>query len=144
MSVAVNKIKCPEASFPKFMSLIFRTLPFLFIASLVSFCKPAPIDITGFDEAAFRADPLGCRGDRAQMKEVLMQVDSALKGLSQQQIQATLGKPDRHELAPRSQKYFVYYIDPSPECGEGNDAPFTLFVRFSALDRSTEISYQNY
>ena len=78
------------------------------------------------------------------MKDALMQVDTVLKGLSQKQVQATLGKPDRHELAPRSQKYFVYYIDPAPECADGNDKPFTLYIRFSALDRSTEISYQNY
>lgn len=78
------------------------------------------------------------------MKETLMQLDTAFKGLSQKQIVALLGKPDRHELAPRSQKYYVYYIDPAPECAGGSEEPFTLLIRFSALDRSTEISYQNY
>lgn len=126
------------------MLLVPRILLFLSICSLISFCQPKPIDIPGFDEAVFRADQKGCHGERAQMKDVLMQVDTAFKGLSQKQIYALLGKPDRHELAPRSQKYFVYYIDPAPECAEGSEEPFTLFIRFSALNRSTEISYQNY
>ena len=126
------------------MPLIPRILLLLFVSSFLSFCKPQSIDIPTIDEAAFRADRMGCQGERALMKEAFMQADSVLKGLSQTQIQATLGKPDRHELAPRSQKYFVYYIDPAPECDGGSDTPFTLYIRFSALDRSTEISYQNY
>ncbi|MGB3587084.1 MAG: hypothetical protein WBA23_11120 [Tunicatimonas sp.] len=114
---------------------------------LISYCRPKAKDIPGFDETLFRADRMGCHGERAQMKEIITQIDTALKGMSQKQIQATLGKPDRHELAPRSQKYFVYYIDPAPDCAETIEStkePFTMLIRFSAMDRSTEVSFQNY
>ncbi len=117
---------------------------FLLIGVLLSCCKPKAKDIPGFDESRFQADKMGCEGERAQMREILTQIDTAFKGLSQKQVQATLGKPDRHELAPRSQKYFVYYIDPAPDCPNGTEEPFTLLIRFSALDRSTEVSFQNY
>lgn len=126
------------------MIKLTRTVLFLSISTFISYCTADPIDIPNFDETLFQADRKGCHGERAQMKEILTQIDTALKGLSQKQVQATLGKPDRHELAPRSQKYFVYYIDPAPECPNGTEEPFTLFIRFSALDRSTEVSFQNY
>ncbi|MGD1893037.1 MAG: hypothetical protein ACFB15_20930 [Cyclobacteriaceae bacterium] len=126
------------------MIYLSRMLLGLTLASLVCYCKPKAIDIPNFDETLFQADRMGCNGERAQMKEILTQIDTAFKGLSQKQVQATLGKPDRHELAPRSQKYFVYYIDPAPDCPNGIEEPFTLLIRFSALARSTEVSFQNY
>lgn len=119
-------------------------LSILMLGLLTSFCTPEAKDIPDFDEVLFQADRMGCHGKRAQMRERITQIDTALKGMSQKQIQATLGKPDRHELAPRSQKYFVYYIDPAPDCPNGTEEPFTLLIRFSALDRSTEVSFQNY
>ena len=118
-------------------------LLFLFSFSLLS-CHTS-VDIENFDEAAFRADPNGCAGARADMKESLFVADKYLKGLTQEEIWATLGKPDRQELATRSQKYYVYYVDPAPECSEDStDLPLTLFVRFSAMNRASEIKYENY
>lgn len=126
------------------MAKLSRSILLLFLSLVTSYCQPKGKDIPGFDETLFRADRKGCHGERAQMRKIITQIDTALKGMSQKQIQATLGKPDRHELAPRSQKYFVYYIDPAPECGESTEEPFTMLIRFSAMDRSTEVSFQNY
>ncbi|MEM6844370.1 MAG: hypothetical protein AAF632_19280 [Bacteroidota bacterium] len=126
------------------MILPYRLLLFLSLGLLLGYCKPKAKDVAGFDEARFQADRMGCQGERAQMREMLVQIDTAFKGMTQKQVQATLGKPDRHELASRSQKYFVYYIDPAPDCPNGTEEPFTMLIRFSALDRSTEVSFQNY
>jgi hypothetical protein len=114
------------------------------LLALLSSCHSA-VDIENFDEAAFRADPNGCTGARANMKESLFAADQHLKGLTQEEIYATLGKPDRQELATRSQKYYVYYVDPAPECsGDSIRLPLTLFVRFSAMNRASEVKYENY
>ncbi len=103
------------------------------------------VDIANFDEAAFRSDPNGCLGVRSAMKDTLFAADTHFKRLTQEEIYATLGKPDRQELATRSQKYFVYYIDPAPECqGDSTGSPLTLFVRFSAMNRASEVKYENY
>ena len=118
----------------------------LLIVMLMTFsaCHTS-VDIDGLDEAAFRADPNGCSGIRSAMKDALFAADTYLKGLTQEEIYATLGKPDRQELATRSQKYFVYYIDPAPECqGDSTATPLTLFVRFSAMNRASEVKYENY
>ncbi len=126
------------------MVKLSHCLLLLSLTLITSYCKPKAKDIPDFDEVLFQADRKGCHGERAQMRERLTQIDTALKGMSQKQIQATLGKPDRHELAPRSQKYFVYYIDPAPDCPNGAENPFTMLIRFSAMDRSSEVSFQNY
>ena len=105
------------------------------------------VDIANFDEEAFRSDPRGCRGIRAAMRDTLFAVDSQFKRLTQEEIYSTLGKPDRQELASRSQKYFVYYIEAAPECPSAKQAaalPLTLYIRFSAMNRASEVKYENY
>ncbi len=117
----------------------------LLLSSLLLVSCQTTVDIENFDEAAFRADPNGCLGARADMKESLFTADQYLKGLTQEEIWATLGKPDRQELATRSQKYYVYYVDPAPQCtGDSTNLPLTLFVRFSAMNRASEVKYENY
>ena len=79
------------------------------------------------------------------MKDSLFAADAQFKRLTQEEISATLGQPDRQELASRSQKYFVYYIDPAPVCtGDSLATPLTLYIRFSAMNRASEVKYENY
>lgn len=107
-------------------------------------CRQTP-DIPGFDEAAFRQDAGGCAGIRNGMKEQIFAIEDELKGLGQQQVMKVLGKPDKHELASRGQKSFVYYIEPSSQCEQNSIAePLTMYIRFSALDAVTEVSFENY
>ena len=107
-------------------------------------CTSTP-DIPGFHEAAFRQDAGGCEGIRNGMKEQIFAIEDELKGLGQRQVMNVLGRPDKHELAPRGQKSFMYYIEPSPECEQNSTtAPLTMYVRFSALDAVTEVSFENY
>ncbi|MGB3851539.1 MAG: hypothetical protein WA958_16345 [Tunicatimonas sp.] len=124
--------------------MIRKLLLFAVLPALLFGCHSS-IDIENFDEAAFRGDTNGCAGERAGMKEELFAADRHLKGLTQEEIWATLGKPDRQELATRSQKYYVYYVDPAPVCtGDSTSLPLTLFVRFSAMNRASEVKYENY
>lgn len=118
---------------------------YLFLILILGSCQQG-IDIHNFDEQAFKDDLNGCSGVRNNMKQRLFEITSSLKGLSQRQIRATLGKPDRQELAERNQKYFIYFVEPSSQCKEAstNQEPLTMYIRFSAIDRSTEISFQNY
>ena len=128
------------------VSVMCKIMVWLVVLAGLGGCTTQPIDIAGVDEAAFRADPGGCRGVRSQMKEALFTHDSRLRGLTQEEIYATLGKPDRQDLATRSQKYFVYFLEPSSLCTDkaASSRPLTLLIRFSAINRASEISYENY
>lgn len=119
---------------------LLLTLPLL-----LSHCQQA-VDIENFDEAAFMEDEAGCMGQRIRMKEQVLKLPQQLSGLTQQEIQKTLGKADWQELSNRSQKYLVYFIEPAPSC-EGNTAekePLTMYVRFNSVGLANEISFKNY
>lgn len=118
----------------------------LFVVFTLLLSCQTVVDIEHFDEEAFRSDPNGCLGIRASMKDTLFAADTHFKSLTQEEIYATLGKPDRQELASRSQKYYVYYIDPAPNCAGSDDqsSPLTLYIRFSATNRASEVKYENY
>lgn len=91
-------------------------------------------------------DPQGCKGIRQQMKADIFRLPQELSGLSQQEIQKTLGLADRQELSNRSQKYLIYYIEAAPDC-EGasiEKEPLSMYVRFNSVGLANEISFKNY
>jgi len=124
---------------------ISTTSIFFSFLLIFSQCQQA-IDIDDFDESAFQEDKAGCKGQRQQMKNKVLELPQHLTGLTQQEIQATLGKADRQELSNRSQKYLIYYIEPSESC-EGKQPkqePLTMYVRFNSIGKANEISFKNY
>ncbi len=122
--------------------LIFLGL--LLLGINLSGCQPAA-DIPGFDEEAFREDAGGCEGVRNGMKEEVFEIEDDLQGLGQQEVMQLLGKPDKHSLASRGKKTFIYYIGPSAECDDHSSAkPLTMLIQFSALDAVTAVSFENY
>ena len=59
------------------------------------------------------------------------------------QIKELLGQPDMHELYERTQRFYVYSVDPGASCpnfiADKLAANFTL--RFNALGRVHEVVY---
>jgi hypothetical protein len=124
---------------------MYLIIPEITILGLLLWGCTATPDIPGFDEAAFRQDAGGCEGIRNGMQEQIFAIEDEIRGLSQRQVMNVLGRPDKHELASRGQKSFVYYIEPSPACEQNSTSvPLTMLVRFSALDAVTEVSFENY
>jgi hypothetical protein len=59
------------------------------------------------------------------------------------QIVKLLGKPDRNELFKRNQKFFLYFIDPAPECVPGDSAVVQkLVIRFNAMGLAKEVAIE--
>lgn len=110
---------------------------------LLTACYQAA-DIENFDETAFQNDANACEGVRMEMREEVLQLPKALQGLTQYEIEATLGRADRQELSNRSQKYLIYYIEPGPDCENAEAEPFTMIVRFNSVGQASDISFQNY
>lgn len=61
-----------------------------------------------------------------------------MRGFKADEIESLLGKPDAQELSARSQRYFIYFIEPGPKCGNAKENPMALFVRFSAVGIANE------
>ena len=120
-----------------------KTLPaLLVIMVLLGSCGPAVV-LEGFDETSWKNDPNGCKGARSEMMAVFQTQKDKLKGLYEPDLKKVLGKPDKTELYIRSQKFFIYYLQPSPECSNGTEQPLTLKVRFNALGYTNEIFLEN-
>jgi hypothetical protein len=96
--------------------------------------------LDGFDADAWILDKNGCSGQRMKLKDQLLKSKHYMRGLQSDQIEAYLGKPDAQELYSRSQRYYIYFIDPGPKCDIPKEQPLALFVRFSAVGIANEFT----
>ena len=44
-----------------------------------------------------------------------------MRGLSAEEVEDLLGLTGCHELSERSQKYYIYYLEPGPVCTESSN-----------------------
>ncbi|MEM9324448.1 MAG: hypothetical protein AAGA85_02285 [Bacteroidota bacterium] len=97
-------------------------------------CYSAP-SIEGFDADRWKESLANCDGYRLQGVALLLDQVDIMKGSGQNSIHELLGKPTRHELYNRNQKFFYYDLTcPDVEPGE------QLLIRFDALGNLREIS----
>lgn len=104
----------------------------LLLVLVLSCTKPLPT-FEGIDLDKWRNDKNGCAGNRQTMGDALSSQSEKLKGLSEMDIVALLGKPDANELYKRNQKFYHYYVTPGPDCPDHKDIPDKLIVRFNAM-----------
>lgn len=91
-----------------------------------------------FPTEIWNQDKNGCAGERMKLKNQLLSQKHNMRGFKMDEIESFLGKPDTQELAARSQKYYIYFIEPGPKCSITKEHPMALFVRFSAVGIANE------
>jgi len=94
--------------------------------------------LENFDSVDWMTDKGGCNGTRLTLKDQLLASKYYMRGLKTDDIEELLGKPDAEELSDRSQKYYIYYLEPGPKCDQAKENPQALFVRFSAVGIANE------
>lgn len=124
------------------MNISFRSLTlgcFIVLAGCGS-----PKQLEGFDSAAWKSDRMGCQGTRKSMRGQSDAIRLQLRGLSQDEVLDVLGKPDFQRLYQRNQKFYVYFVEPGPQCEGRSDASQarTLILRLSAIELVTEAYYE--
>jgi len=64
-------------------------------------------------------------------------------GKDQDQIKGLLGKPDMHEIYRRSQRFYIYWVDPGASCKNfiADKKAANLTLRYNALGRVHEVVY---
>ena len=112
----------------------------IIILSVIVLSCNTTLDLPNLDQEAFAQDVNGCRSVRLSMIEELKKDKNLLKGLNQDEIASTLGKPDQNELYKRSQKFFIYNLTPT-DCSK--QLPTTtrkyLSIRFNATGLAKEV-----
>lgn len=123
-------------------SLTISTLTLLLLfALLATSCsrKKKKINrLQKFDAELWISDKNGCVGERLNMKNQLLALKHNMRGLNTGEIESYLGKPDAQELYNRSQRYYIYFLEPGPKCENSKENPQALFVRFSAIGIANE------
>ena len=106
-------------------------------------CTNQP-DLTGFDVESFKKDRGSCGGTREKQIEWLKTHKMTWKGVSSNDLEDILGKPDIQQLADRNQEYYVYFLEKGPHCDKitKSSPALTMAFRFSAMGLTTEITFQ--
>jgi len=109
---------------------IFKGLIMLFI---FMGCSKENVELNGFNIERWKNDRQGCEGYRQQQIENILDQQDKILGLNQNKVTDLLGKPNRHELYKRNQKFFYYDVS----C----DSATALELRFNALGLCSEANY---
>ena len=120
---------------------IFTTLALVLF--IFASCTNQP-DLAGFDVEAFKKDRGGCSGPREKQIDWLKTHKMTWKGVSSNDLEDILGKPDIQQLADRNQEYYVYFLEKGPHCDniKKPSTARTMAFRFSAMGLTTEITFQ--
>ena len=111
----------------------------IFITGIMACNKT--VDLPDFDEERWKIDKNGCSNVRVDMADQLVKAKDHLKGLTEEEIVLVLGRPDKHELYKRNQKFFIYEIDNAPACSDYDSSKTHTFfsIRYNATGRAKEI-----
>ena len=112
-------------------------------ALLLTACGHGLREIPGFDAAAWRQDPYACQNRRAALLPALNQHRDLLYDTRTDAIDALLGHPDEEELSEQTEKIYLYYVEPGPQCGPTHprSAANKLRLRFSPTGIVSEVLY---
>jgi len=108
---------------------------------MMSSClKPQPV-LDGIDVESWKKDKNGCGTTRTQSLHQIQQQKEKLLALTELDIVAILGNPDRNELGKRNEKFYYYFLEPSRYCRQGSvkDKATRLAIRFNAMGLAKEV-----
>jgi len=93
------------------------------------------------DLKSWVADKNACSGKRSDALQAMQDQKDDFLGLSEIQIVELLGRPDHNELYKRNQKFYYYFLQPSPDCPDTvSSEPLKLTIRFNAMGYAKEVS----
>jgi hypothetical protein len=107
----------------------------------LSCSRPIP-ELTDINLDQWKNDFKGCKGLRSPFTESLRSQKDKLKGLSERDLVALLGRPDRNDLSEHHGKSYQYFIAPGPGCEGVDSVGLSLTVRFNATGVSREVAIE--
>jgi hypothetical protein len=117
---------------------------FIIFSTIVSSSCTKQPKLEGLNLEKWRADKGGCSGERTQTIDKLKALKEEIKGVSSNDLDDYLGRPDVQQLADRNQEYYIYFLEKGVHC-ETLQKPSearSMAVRFSAMGMATEVTFQ--
>jgi hypothetical protein len=120
---------------------LIRIVP-LFILLISFACGEIPT-LENIDLKKWKGDKNACNKYRIEAIDALLSQKDKLKGLSQNETINLLGTADKHQLYERSQKFFIYYLEPNEKCDQYAEGYVkALYIRFNSLDQAVDFNIQ--
>lgn len=120
---------------------IIRIIPVAIFIICIA-CTDLP-KLENIDLKKWKDDKNACMKYRIEVVDKLMSQKDKLKGLSQNEVIELLGTADKHQLYERSQKFFIYYLEPNKNCEEYTEGYIkALYIRFNSLDQAVDFNIQ--
>ena len=117
----------------------YKLIFFALLLSLFLFTCQSKTTLDGFDREKWIADPNGCKAERAELINTLLEQKNKIAGLSDREVIQLLGKPDETNLYRRTQRFLVYFTSNGPACDTSEHHSSRLEIRISALNEANEI-----
>jgi hypothetical protein len=121
---------------------MFRLYSVLFFIVSITSCGKTLPELENIDQSAWEKDKNACGEYRRNNMEAIQNQKEKLLALKESQIIKLLGRPDRNELYKRNQKFFYYYLMPSPDCPNASAESKRLTIRFNAMGLAKEVAIE--
>ncbi len=120
------------------MSKFFHSFLSLLFILFLSACSDSKQELSeAFSD--WDSDPNACAGIRTKLAGELIEKKDLILDLNENQVLEIFGRPDRTKLLKRSQKEFIYFIEPSPECESNSERSKYLWIRIAAISNVSEV-----
>ncbi|QNL20729.1 hypothetical protein HZR84_01780 [Hyphobacterium sp. CCMP332] len=125
---------------PKYM----RHLYFFLISIFLISCDSKEEPDFSFELTQWKKDKNACEGFRSSNKSELVNSKEVFLRWPERQVNSFFGRPDRHRLSKRHQKFYVYFLEEGKQCDQSIDeyGEF-LQLRFDATGYVNEIEIRN-
>ena len=92
----------------------------------------------------WKKDKNACEGYRNQNKSEVINSKNYFMNWPERKIVNIFGRPDRHRLSKRNQKFYVYFLENGKQCDPASDE-FGRYIqfRFDAIGYVNEIEIRN-
>jgi len=105
-------------------------------------CSKKEIVIADINLEKWKNDKFGCLGYRNRTLDAFQKSKEKLLKMSEVNIMAAFGKPDKAELIEKSQKIYAYYLNGNTNCSNFNDSDSLiriLHIRFNSTGYSNSL-----
>jgi hypothetical protein len=116
-----------------------KYIPLLLILILIS-CDIQKEPEFSFDISEWKSDKNACNEFRQHHKKEIIENKDVFIKWPERQVTSFLGRPDRHRLSKRHQKFYVYFLETGKQC-ENSGTSYGEFIqlRFDAVGYVSEV-----
>lgn len=123
-----------------FAYLTLAILPCIILSGMLTSCT-GPVDAGSIDLVNWKNDRYGCKGLRYQDLDEIKRIKNTFLTKNNQELIKTFGRPDRVELASKSQSFFIYFLEPSDNCDpKPEKEPLKVLFRLNAINKVSEVT----